>query len=109
MLESVAERRMRMFWGAIEIILEADADAGAEGGEGFTEGVWKENGSKDVPCSTAYLWQLLSMRFDLVDITVFLPKGAISDKSCKAQVEELGESAGFGVVVVSEAGAIKAA
>ena len=84
MLDSVAERRTRMFWGAIEIMLEAEPDAGAEGGEGFTEGVWEENGSKDVACSPTYLWQLLGMRFDLIDITVFFPKGAISDESCEA-------------------------
>ena len=84
MLESVAEGRTRMFWGAIEIILEADADAGAERGEGFTEGVWEEDGGEYVSCSTSYLWQLLGMRFDLIDITVFFPKGAISDESCEA-------------------------
>ncbi len=109
MLESVAERRTRVFWGAIEIVLEAKANAGAEGGEGFTEGVWDEDGGKYVSCSTAYLWKLLSMRFDLVDIAVFFPKSAISDESREAEVEELGESAGFGVVVVSEARAVEAA
>lgn len=84
MLESVAERRMRMFWGATEIPFEADADAGAEGGEGLTEGVWEENGGENVSCSAANFWKLLGIRFDLIDITVLLPKGAISDESREA-------------------------
>ena len=93
----------------MEIVLEAKADAGAEGGKGFTEDVWEEDGGKYVSCPAAYLWKLLSMRFNLVDIAVFFPKGAISDESREAEVEELGESAGFGVVGVSEARAIEAA
>ena len=84
MLESVAERRSRIFWGAIEIILEPDADADAKGWEGFTQGIWEEDGGQYVPCSPTYLWQLLGMRFDLVDITVFFPEGAISDECCEA-------------------------
>ena len=103
------ERRTQTFRGAMEIVLEAKANAGAEGGEGFTEGVWEEDGGKYVSCSTAYLWKLLGMRFDLVDIAVFFPKGAISDESCEAKVKELRESAGFGVVGVSEARAVEAA
>ena len=109
MLESVAERRTRMFRGAMEFVLEAEAVAGAEGGEGFAEGVWEDDGGEYVSCSTAYLWELLGMRFDLVDIAVFFPKGAISDESCEAEVEELGECAGFRVVGVGEARAVKAA
>ncbi len=61
MLESVAERRTRVFWGAIKFVLEAEAYMGAEGGEGFTQGVWEEDGGKYVRCSTAYLWKLLGM------------------------------------------------
>ena len=109
MLESVAERSTRMFRGAMEIVLKAKADAGAEGGERFTEGVWEEDRGDYVSCSTAYLWKLLGMRFDLVDIAVFFPKGAISDESREAEVEELSKSAGFGIVGVSEARAVKAA
>ena len=109
MLESVAERRTRMFRGAMEIVLEAKADAGAEGGESFAQGVWEEDGGEYVSCSTAYLWELLGMRFDLVDIAVFFPKGAISDESCEAEVEELGECAGFRIVCVGEARAVEAA
>lgn len=75
---------MRMFWGVIEIVLETEADAGANGGEGFTKSVWEENGSEYIPCSSAYFWQLLGMRFDLVDVTVFFPKGAISNERCEA-------------------------
>ena len=84
MLEPVAERRTRMFRGAMEIVLEAKADAGAEGGEGFAKSVWEEDSGKYVSCSTPYLWKLLGMRFDLVDIAVFFPKGAISDESREA-------------------------
>lgn len=84
MLESITERRTRVFWDAIEIVLEAEADAGAEGGEGFTEGIWEEDRGEDVSCSTANFWQLFGMRLELIDITVFFPKGAISDESCKA-------------------------
>ena len=106
MLESVTERRTQVFWGATEIVFEAEADAGAEGWESSTEGVWEEDGGKYVPCSTAYLWELLGMGFDLVNFAVFFPKGAISDESCEAEVEKLGEGAGFGIVGVSEAGAV---
>ena len=93
----------------MEIVFEAKADASPEGWEGFTKGVWEEDGGKYVSCSTAYFWKLLGMRFNLVDIAIFFPEGAISDESREAEVEELGESAGFGVVGVSEARAIKAA
>ena len=109
MLESIAERRTRVFRGAMEIALKAKADAGAEGGESFAKGVWEEDGGEYISCSTAYLWKLLGMRFDLVDITVFFPKGAISDESREAEVKELGESAGFRIVCVGEARAVEAA
>ena len=98
-----------MFRGAMEIVLEAKANAGTEEGEGFTEGVWEEDGGKYVSCSMAYLWKLLGMRFDLVDIAVFFPKGAVSDESREAEVKELGEGAGFGVVGVSKTRAVEPA
>ena len=49
------------------------------------------------------------MRFDLIDIAVFFPKGAISDESRKTEVKELGESAGFRIICMSEARAVEAA
>lgn len=45
----------------------------------------------------------------MVDVAVFFSEGTVADESCKTKVEKLGKGTGFGVVIVSETGAVETA